>query len=160
MIRQTRSQRPISPTASRGRGRSARSILTHKRRRETTPARDQGTDSEDSSSIFQPEPDVDDTFEQDNLQDLQRMRAIPPAPKRPKPSQSFVLPTLQNYRELRAIWGKAKAEEVLAAQPRTHNCLSPMGLFEAQGLQSQYDVDKTMLSLALQCSRRTLDENL
>ncbi|EGG08111.1 uncharacterized protein MELLADRAFT_85135 [Melampsora larici-populina 98AG31] len=95
---------------------------------------------------------------QDNLRDLANMRSQPPACKRSKPNQGVEKPTLQNYRELGSDWGKSKAETILAAQPRTNNRLSPNGLLEAQALQSKYDLDKTMLALALGCSRSNLDE--
>ncbi|KAH9815794.1 hypothetical protein DFH28DRAFT_1082086 [Melampsora americana] len=71
------------------------------------------------------------------------------------------LPNIRNFRQLGQQWGLPRAEEALASLnlPK-HNRLSATGLFEAQGLQSAYELDKTMLCIVLKCSRQVLDEYL
>ncbi|EGF98555.1 uncharacterized protein MELLADRAFT_113456 [Melampsora larici-populina 98AG31] len=70
-------------------------------------------------------------------------------------------PTLINYRQLGLQWGRSVAEQNLASLdlPK-NNRPSTNGLFKAQALQSQYDLDKTMLCIVLKCSRKVLDEAL
>ncbi|EGF97516.1 uncharacterized protein MELLADRAFT_114273 [Melampsora larici-populina 98AG31] len=70
-------------------------------------------------------------------------------------------PNLSNFCKLGCEWGMPRAEERLSSLnlPKT-NRLSASGLFEAQSLQSEYELDKTMLCIVLKCSRRVLDEAL
>lgn len=70
-----------------------------------------------------------------------------------------ILPTKENFHELGLEWGKAKADQVLAGM-KLAKSPSADGLFEAQALQAQYNLDKTMLCIAMKCSRRALDEAL
>ncbi|EGF97293.1 uncharacterized protein MELLADRAFT_70081 [Melampsora larici-populina 98AG31] len=70
-------------------------------------------------------------------------------------------PNMTNYQQLGLQWGLARAEEELASLGiQKTNRPSPIGLFEAQALQSRYDLDKTMLCIVLKCSRKILDEAL
>ncbi|KAH9822479.1 hypothetical protein DFH28DRAFT_922778 [Melampsora americana] len=71
------------------------------------------------------------------------------------------VPTLMNYQQLGLQWGIARAEQTLTdlKVPKS-NRLSPDGLFEAQCLQSQYHLHKTMLCITLKCSRKVLDDAL
>lgn len=80
---------------------------------------------------------------------------------RPKKDRSppAVLPTKENFHELGLEWGQAKADQVLSGM-KLAKSPSADGLFEAQALQAQYNLDKTMLCIALKCSRRSLDEAL
>ncbi|EGG06562.1 uncharacterized protein MELLADRAFT_106484 [Melampsora larici-populina 98AG31] len=70
-----------------------------------------------------------------------------------------MVPTITNYRDLGRKWGTEHAQKALASLTLPKN-LSPTGLYEAQALQSDYELDKTMLCLVLKCSRRVLDEAL
>ncbi|KAH9808071.1 hypothetical protein DFH28DRAFT_911250 [Melampsora americana] len=163
MIRTTRST-STRGAGGRGRGRG-RARRGRNNQRSSLTASEQALDDLDND--FQPLPEEEDeddipednANQQENRRDLASFRSQPSAPKRTK-TNSMELPSMENYQELGALWGKSKAEEVLAAQPRTHNRLPPNGLFEAQALQSQYDRDKTMLALALRVSRPTLDNAL
>lgn len=77
------------------------------------------------------------------------------------PSSSARIPDHKNYHDVGLDWGLARAEQVLASLdiPK-NNRPSAAGLFEAQGLQAAYNLDKTMLCIVLKCSRRVLDEAL
>ncbi|KAH9806920.1 hypothetical protein DFH28DRAFT_1090439 [Melampsora americana] len=116
-------------------------------------------DREEFQAAQAQEEDNESEDNEENLRDLAKLQSQPPS-KRTKINQNIEMPTLQNYRQLANQWGKSRAENILAAQPRTHNCLSPNGLLEAQALQSKYDLHKTMLALSLGCSRPTLDAAL
>ncbi|KAH9807084.1 hypothetical protein DFH28DRAFT_939441 [Melampsora americana] len=72
-----------------------------------------------------------------------------------------VLPNLINFHELGVQWGPSRANQVLSSLslPK-NNRPSANGLFEAQALQSAYQLDKTMLCIVLKCSRHVLDEAL
>lgn len=86
-----------------------------------------------------------------------------PGPYEPPPpnTDATPLPTLANYQLLGLEWGLARAEEALASLDLPKNDHpSPDGLYEAQALQSKYNLDKTMLCIALKCSRRVLDVGL
>ncbi|EGG06039.1 uncharacterized protein MELLADRAFT_63734 [Melampsora larici-populina 98AG31] len=69
--------------------------------------------------------------------------------------------TLHNYHQIGLKWGPARAENYLTNldTPKT-NRPSTIGLFEAQSVQSAYNLDKTMLCIVLKCSRQVLDEAL
>ncbi|EGG13221.1 uncharacterized protein MELLADRAFT_58354 [Melampsora larici-populina 98AG31] len=69
-------------------------------------------------------------------------------------------PTMQNYHELGLEWGQARAERILARQPHIKTRVSQTCLLEAQALQFQYNLDKTMLCIAEGISRPTLDAAL
>ncbi|EGF97139.1 uncharacterized protein MELLADRAFT_87759 [Melampsora larici-populina 98AG31] len=70
-------------------------------------------------------------------------------------------PNLTNYHQLGLEWGLARAEDYLAGlKLPKNNRPSAIGLFEAQALQSNYELDKTMLCIALKCSRKVLDDLL
>lgn len=79
-----------------------------------------------------------------------------PKKKRAPPVE---LPTKETFHALGLEWGQARADEVLAAM-KTYKTPSSDGLFEAQALQAQYNLDKTMLCITMRCSRRALDEAL
>ncbi|EGG04808.1 uncharacterized protein MELLADRAFT_88567 [Melampsora larici-populina 98AG31] len=82
-------------------------------------------------------------------------------PEEPTNTQTDVTPTISNYRKLGMEWGIARAEQYLAdLKLPKNNRPSSNGLFEAQGLQSAYETDKTMLCIVLKVSRRVLDEAL
>ncbi|EGG03005.1 uncharacterized protein MELLADRAFT_65964 [Melampsora larici-populina 98AG31] len=70
-----------------------------------------------------------------------------------------ITPNLSNYRQLGLQWGQVYADERLAnlGVPKT-NRPSAKGVFEAQCLQNQYNLHKTMLCIALKCSRKVMDE--
>ncbi|EGF98301.1 uncharacterized protein MELLADRAFT_113665 [Melampsora larici-populina 98AG31] len=70
-------------------------------------------------------------------------------------------PTIDNYRQLGLQWGLPHAEHILSKMtlPK-NNRPSSTGLFEAQALQSMYQLDKTMLCIVLKCSCHILDEAL
>lgn len=70
-----------------------------------------------------------------------------------------VLPKMTDYHELGMQWGLPRAEEILSTIPK-NNRVSSTGIFEAQALQSNYDLDKTMLCIVLKVSRNVLDEAL
>lgn len=156
--------RPTGSTKRGGRGGRGRGRVPRNNTRSGLTQSEEDLD-DDQDNDFEPSPDEEedeDTHQQDNidnLRDLASFRSQAPAPKRTKTS-SVELPTMENYQELGSLWGKSKAEEVLASQPKTHNRLPPNGLFEAQALQSRYNRDKTMLALALRISRSTLDKSL
>ncbi|EGG02717.1 uncharacterized protein MELLADRAFT_78734 [Melampsora larici-populina 98AG31] len=75
--------------------------------------------------------------------------------------ENVILPNIYNFHELGVEWGRGRADEVLASLslPK-NNRPSSNGLFEAQALQSAYQLDKTMLCIVLKCSRHVLDEAL
>ncbi|EGG00051.1 uncharacterized protein MELLADRAFT_112174 [Melampsora larici-populina 98AG31] len=72
-----------------------------------------------------------------------------------------ITPNLSNYWQLGLQWGQVYADERLAnlGVPKT-NRPSAKGVFEAQCLQNQYNLHKTMLCIALKCSRKVMDEVL
>ncbi|EGG01061.1 uncharacterized protein MELLADRAFT_92813 [Melampsora larici-populina 98AG31] len=76
-------------------------------------------------------------------------------------SPHALTPNLSNYRQLGLQWGQVYADERLATLgvPKT-NRPSASGVFEAQSLQNQYNLHKTMLCIALKCSRKVMDEVL
>ncbi|EGF96902.1 uncharacterized protein MELLADRAFT_92090 [Melampsora larici-populina 98AG31] len=58
-------------------------------------------------------------------------------------------------------WGIAQAEQYLASlKLPKNNRPSGTGLYEAQSLQSTYELDKTMLCIVLKVSRRVIDKAL
>lgn len=120
------------------------------------------TDNQVEEDIHQHNSTQD--FNDDNINNITYMQQRQPTRKQPRVDEDTEdtppLPTMQSYRELGRIWGPARAEEVLANQKFSNNRPSAAGLFEAQGLQSAYNRDKTMLCLVLRCNRSTLDEAL
>ncbi|EGG07280.1 uncharacterized protein MELLADRAFT_85639 [Melampsora larici-populina 98AG31] len=76
-------------------------------------------------------------------------------------TDSLITPNLTNYHELGMQWGPSRAEKHLAdLKLHKNNQMSGMGLYEAQALQSQYELDKTMLCIVLKVSRRVMDDAL
>ncbi|EGG02522.1 uncharacterized protein MELLADRAFT_66339 [Melampsora larici-populina 98AG31] len=74
---------------------------------------------------------------------------------------SDAIPNINNYRAIGMEWGLARAEQYLASlKLPKNNRPSGTGLYEAQSLQSIYELDKTMLCIVLKVSRRVLDEAL
>ncbi|EGF99398.1 uncharacterized protein MELLADRAFT_68612 [Melampsora larici-populina 98AG31] len=72
-----------------------------------------------------------------------------------------VTPNMSNYRELGMQWGLARAEKYLGdLNIPKNNRPSGTGLYEAQSLQSSYEIDKTMLCIFLKVSQRVINEAL
>jgi hypothetical protein len=85
----------------------------------------------------------------------------PSAFKRKRKTKTpVVVPTIQNYHELGLEWGQVRADRILARQPHIKTRVSQSTLLEAQALQFQYNLDKTMLCIAEGISRPTLDAAL
>ncbi|KAH9823447.1 hypothetical protein DFH28DRAFT_880442 [Melampsora americana] len=87
--------------------------------------------------------------------------ATAPENPRDRTEDPNTLPDLTNYHQIGMKWGQARAEQVLSSidLPK-NNRISALGLFEAQALQTAYNLDKTMLCIVLKCSRQVLDEAL
>lgn len=122
---------------------------------------DASDSSDGQESQFEPNPDSSGSEQSDvdNVdRPIQRKEIINPRTQpRPTPVDQ---PTMQNYHCLGIGWGQARADRILAQLPNTISRPSPATLFEAQSLQAQYHLDKTMLCIINQITRDTLDEAL
>ncbi|EGG00226.1 uncharacterized protein MELLADRAFT_67924 [Melampsora larici-populina 98AG31] len=131
------------PYATRARG--GGHVGTNTRRR---------TDSSTSRDSPDPELSLEDSTEDEEEEDEE----IPTRNKRKR--KTVQLPTIHNFHELGLQWGQARADRILGRQRHLKTRVSPTTLFEAQALQAQYNLDKTMLCIAVGVSRPTLDAAL
>lgn len=140
---------PYSTRATSG-GRGGGRVGSNRESRSTTPPHRQspgpfGDDEEDE--------DEDESEEAEEQISMPRTRGPKRKPKTPPP-------TIHNYHELGLEWGQARADRILARQPHLKTRTPPTTLFEAQALQAQYNLDKTMLCIAEGITRSTLDASL
>ncbi|EGG09238.1 uncharacterized protein MELLADRAFT_96412 [Melampsora larici-populina 98AG31] len=95
----------------------------------------------------QSSPHRSDSFEDEDEDSDEEDPSIPATiVKKRKRKTPTILPTIHNYHELGLEWGQTRT-------PAT-------SLFEAQALQAQYNLDKTMLCVAEGISRSTLNASL
>ncbi|EGG12915.1 uncharacterized protein MELLADRAFT_101494 [Melampsora larici-populina 98AG31] len=113
------------------------------------------------SSPHSSEPDTDNPESSDEEQSADKSSGVEnTATIKIKKKKKTPLPTLQNYHELGLEWGQVRADRILGRQPHIKPRVSKITLFEAQALQAQYNLDKTMLCIAEGISRPTLDAAL
>ncbi|EGG01601.1 uncharacterized protein MELLADRAFT_92025 [Melampsora larici-populina 98AG31] len=82
------------------------------------------------------------------------------APGKRKKKTPLELPTIHNYHEIGLEWGQIRSDRILSRRRGLKTRTPPAILFEAQSLQAQYNLDKTMLCIAEGISKHTLDASL
>ncbi|EGG10905.1 uncharacterized protein MELLADRAFT_92269 [Melampsora larici-populina 98AG31] len=131
-------------------------ITTTVRQQRATESQTQAQGRTRSRKRARPNEDDDDKIEQD--EDHANENTTIENDNTPDADIDDTVPTFSNYRALGQEWGMPRAEKELASLTFTkNNRISATGLYEAQALQSNYELDKTMLCLVLKCSRRVLD---
>lgn len=118
-----------------------------------TPSR--RSESPTSHHSSDAEPNLEDSTEDDEAGEEED---IPTKGKRKR--KTVQLPTLHNFHALGLEWGQARADRIIGRLPHIKTRASPTIIFEAQALQAQYNLDKTMLCIAAGISRPTLDAAL
>lgn len=93
----------------------------------------------------------------DNESKSEHNDASAPNPTKRKNKTPVILPTIHNYHEMGLDWGQSRADRILSRRSNLKTRTPPTVLFEAQSLQAQYNLDKTMLCIAEGISRSTLD---